>query len=246
MLGSIPGGFDPYSGANYRVMPERTFKGTSSKKLVIFSVNTEARTPLTVGAQYLVFLDRQRVADEYRRVGDLMIDYCGASRDLKDANSALAILEHSAEYDDVESFLRSYVAHGARPIGGIKYRGTLVDLNRDGKSEAVVRLEDPQWCGSGGCTTLVLSRESDGYTLTSRITITQLPIRVLATSHNGWRDLGVGVAGGGEAAHEVALAFDGRSYPTNPSLAPARRPREPNGRILVGEDDPPRTIPSGR
>jgi hypothetical protein len=49
---------------------------------VIFSENTTARTPLTLGESYLVFLERQTEADENRRVCDLMIDYCGNSTKL--------------------------------------------------------------------------------------------------------------------------------------------------------------------
>ena len=93
MLGSMPGGFDPYEGANYRVIPERTFKGKASKRLIIFSENTEARTPLKMGSRYLVFLERQHVADEYRRVGDLMIDYCGNSSLLGKASTKLKELQ---------------------------------------------------------------------------------------------------------------------------------------------------------
>ena len=55
MLGSIPGGFDPYSGANYKVEVLRLFKGRPSAFLTIFSENTEAWTPLKNGSRYLVF-----------------------------------------------------------------------------------------------------------------------------------------------------------------------------------------------
>ena len=79
MLGSIPGGFDPYSGANYKARVLKLYKGKPAKFLTVFSENTEARTPLKTGAKYLVFLERQTVGDEDRRVGDLMIDYCGNS-----------------------------------------------------------------------------------------------------------------------------------------------------------------------
>ncbi len=93
MLGSIPGGFDPYLGAKYRVIPVHIFKGTTSAPLIIFSENTEARTPLRVGSRYVVFLERQTVSDEYRRVGDLMIDYCGNSSPLSRASPVIKELE---------------------------------------------------------------------------------------------------------------------------------------------------------
>jgi hypothetical protein len=113
MLGTIPGGFDPYIGADYRVTPERTLKGAQANSLTIFSENTEARTPLKVGSRYLVFLSRQTVGDEYHRVGDLMIDYCGNSAPLSDASRAISIIGHANDYDRLERYLRDYVAHQA-------------------------------------------------------------------------------------------------------------------------------------
>ena len=106
MLGSIPGGFDPYSGAEYQVIPEHTFKGEPGRFLTIFSENTEARTPLKPGARYLVFLERQTLGDEDRRAGDLMIDYCGNSAALSRASRALSVIGHAPDYERLESFLR--------------------------------------------------------------------------------------------------------------------------------------------
>jgi hypothetical protein len=79
MLGSIPGGFDPYLGAYYRVKSAQIFKGSVPRRFQIFSENTSARTPLAIGRSYLVFLYRVTRSDEYQRKGDLMIDYCGNS-----------------------------------------------------------------------------------------------------------------------------------------------------------------------
>jgi hypothetical protein len=81
-LGSIPGGLNPYIGAYYSVNLVRAFKGNPPRQFRIFSENTTARTPLRFGPTLLVFLTRTKVADEYQRVGDLIVDYCG--------NSALA------------------------------------------------------------------------------------------------------------------------------------------------------------
>jgi hypothetical protein len=43
------------------------------------------------------------------------------------------------------------------------------DLNGDGKPEAIVYLTSNGWCGSGGCTTLVLIRDADSWRLLSKI-----------------------------------------------------------------------------
>jgi hypothetical protein len=238
MLGAIPGGFDPYIGADYRVTPERTFKGAPANSLTIFSKNTEARTPLKVGASYLVFLNRQTVGDEYDHVGDLMIDYCGNSAPLNDARRAISVIEHANDYDRLERYLRAYVAHEAvtssRPT---RYAAAFTSLSNHGRPEVVVRLSEGGWCGSGGCTTLVLADEGETFKVVSKITITQLPIRVLDSTSHGWRDLGVTVSGGGvQKPYEATLSYDGRTYPANPSVLPARPYSPQTGRILLSAD----------
>jgi hypothetical protein len=238
MLGTIPGGFDPYIGADYHVMPEHTFKGAPAKTLTIFSENTEARTPLRIGERYLVFLERVTVGDEYRRIGDLMIDDCGNSIGLADAWRAISIIEHANDFDRLEAWLRGYVAHedvsSTKPT---RYAAAFTDLSEDGRPEVVVRLSGGGWCGSGGCTMLVLSDLGNTFRVVSRITITQLPIRVLQSKTNGWHDLGVTISGGGvDKAFEARLAYDGRAYATNPSVVRLGPRHSHAGRVLISAD----------
>jgi len=67
---------------------------------------------------------------------------------------------------------------------------------------------------------------------------TQLPIRVLSTKTNGWHDLGVGVAGGGiQPGYEARLRFDGRTYPSNPTVPPAQELKaKVEGKIVIPAD----------
>jgi hypothetical protein len=238
MLGAIPGGFDPYIGADYRVTPERTFKGAPAKALIIFSENTEARTPLKVVSRYLVFLNRRTVGDEYDRVGDLMIDYCGNSVPLSDARRAMSTIEHANDYNRLERYLHDYVTQQAvTSTEPTRYAAAFTSLSNQGRPEVVVRLSAGRWCGSGGCTTLVLADEGETFKVVSKITITQLPIRVLNSTSHGWRDLGVTVGGGGiQKAYEATLSYDGRTYPANPSVLPARQRSPRNGRVLISAD----------
>jgi hypothetical protein len=110
--------------------------------------------------------------------------------------------------------------------GGTKhhYIASLVDLNGDRRPEAIVYLTGSTWCGSGGCTTLVLKRHEASWQLVTEIGITRLPIRAFAARSNGWRNLGVWVQGGGiQPGYEAELSFNGKQYPSNPTVAPARR-----------------------
>jgi hypothetical protein len=105
-----------------------------------------------------------------------------------------------------------------------RFLAAFTDLNGDGKLEAIVHLTNNDWCGSGGCTTLVLARDGDSWRLVTEIGITRPPIRVLTTKSNGWHSLAVWVQGGGiQPGYEAELRFDGKAYPTNPTVAPARR-----------------------
>lgn len=86
------------------------------------------------------------------------------------------------------------------------------DLNGDGKDELFVGFTGMNWCGSGGCTALLLS--ADGKLITY-FTVVNFPIRIMNEKTNGWNDL-VAYSGG---ANRV-LKCNKNKYPSNPSVAP--------------------------
>lgn len=86
------------------------------------------------------------------------------------------------------------------------------DLNGDGKAELLVGFTGMNWCGSGGCTALLLSPEG---TLVTRFTVAGFPFTILDEKTNGWKNLVV-YSGGADRL----LKFDGKTYPKNPSIAP--------------------------
>lgn len=109
------------------------------------------------------------------------------------------------------------------------------DLDGDGRRDALVYLLAPAFCGSGGCTMYILENRGRAYRMVGHTTITQLPIRVLERRTNGWRDIGVMVSGGGvRESYEALLRFNGKAYPSNPSLQPASKIfRDQSGSILI-------------
>ncbi len=124
-----------------------------------------------------------------------------------------------------------------------RYSVALVDLNSDKRPEALIYAMSTadgggqaNLCGTGGCNLYVLSLTSTSYSRVTNITITRPPIRVLPTITHGWHDLGVLVAGGGIIpGYEAQLRFDGRSYPSNPSVPPAVRLNGTAGKQVIGE-----------
>jgi len=114
------------------------------------------------------------------------------------------------------------------------YERADADLNGDGRSEAFVYVTDRDQCGSGGCVLFVLSPHKVSFRVVLRSTVIRRPIRLLATSTRGWRDVGVTVGGGGNVQPYMArLRFNGRRYPSNPTVPPAIPLKRPAGKVLI-------------
>jgi len=140
----------------------------------------------------------------------------------------------------LETALRRLNADG----GELTYASASVDLNGDGADEALAYVAGPMVCGSGGCSLYVLTRDGAVWRVVTRTTVTQTPIGVLSTSTHGWRDLAVLIGGGGAEAGWVRLAFDGRTYPANPTTAPATPvDGQPDITTLIASDPEFRPLP---
>lgn len=105
-----------------------------------------------------------------------------------------------------------------RAAGPYEFAG--VDLNGDGKSEAVVLFTGPDWCQKTGCSLVVFQEEQVGYRPVSHITSARPPIMIGPEATFGWRDLMVNTGGGNAAVRTVRLGFSGKGYPANALLQP--------------------------
>jgi hypothetical protein len=88
-------------------------------------------------------------------------------------------------------------------------------------------------CGTGGCSIFLFTPAADGYRLVSQISVARLPIRVSPRNTLGWRNLVVGIGGGGLEAGNAELKFDGRSYPLNPTVPPAEPAPSLEGTVVL-------------
>lgn len=103
-----------------------------------------------------------------------------------------------------------------------------------GTDLTVVYLSGQIWCGSGGCTLLILKPGDGGFGVIGKVTLANLPIRLLNSTHHGLPDIGLVVKGGGiNSAHEVALQFDGSHYPSNPTTSKKRTTAKNVGEVLI-------------
>ncbi|WP_222536773.1 hypothetical protein [Pedobacter polysacchareus] len=93
-----------------------------------------------------------------------------------------------------------------------KFRLFEHNLNKDPEKEIFVGLTGSNFCGSGGCTVLLLSAKG---ALITRFTVTGSPILVADTKTKGWNDLILHSDG-----KDHLIKFDGKTYPSNPSIQP--------------------------
>jgi len=91
-----------------------------------------------------------------------------------------------------------------------KFQMYKIDLNNDGKDEVFVRFLTPYFCGTGGCTFLLLDHQGE---IITDFSVTRAPIFAEQTYKNGWQLLLVQDAGVFKE-----MVYKNGTYPSNPSL----------------------------
>lgn len=138
--------------------------------------------------------------------------------------------------EPLKAYLRSYLSLGGKVPPDTTTRITVAGVKPDGgkTEEDIVYVSGQRWCGSGGCTMLILEPTESSFKVLGRVTIVQLPIKLLPSMSDGYPDIGVRVQGGGiQSGYEAVLSFNGKSYPRNPSMPPARKVSAAQGKVLI-------------
>lgn len=118
-------------------------------------------------------------------------------------------------------FLQKRIGWGPVSDRAMRYSSAQVSLDGKSPEQVLVYITGQGWCGTGGCTALLLQPLGSSFQVIDKFTLARLPIRVLRSKTNGWYDLTMPVAGGGVTdEHTTLLRFDGQTYPSNPSMAP--------------------------
>lgn len=150
-----------------------------------------------------------------------------------------AFQQASKQDESLKCFLRAYLGppdSRLEKTDPARYSSATVDLTVDLKDgsgqQLIVYIAGPDWCGSGGCTTLVLLRENSSYAVVARLPITWPPIRMLATKSHGWHDISIQVHGGGIIQpNQAKLSFNGETY-----AQPGQRlAHEQSGMLIIPE-----------
>jgi hypothetical protein len=113
--------------------------------------------------------------------------------------------------------LRDAIQKWAAPATVARFEFALVDLNDDRTLDAVVRITDPDRCGSGGCVLLMFKGTSNGYERVGDSGYVAKPIYVLKEVIAGWTSL-AGVVGLGQGAGLRPIRYAGTEYRSNPIM----------------------------
>lgn len=128
-------------------------------------------------------------------------------------NSLDNAIDNSALQASVAQFVEGWDNNKPR------YKVAFYDLDSDKKPEAIVYLQDSNWCGSGGCSALILQYRNNAWKIVTKLNSASLPISVLTGAKKGWQNLSVHVRGGGIVhGYDAILYFNGKTYPRNPTL----------------------------
>ena len=119
------------------------------------------------------------------------------------------------------------------------YLFAFVELAGTGKRQAIIYLTGREWCGTGGCTMLVLTQQDSSYRVLGRIPTVKLPIRLLESRSHGWRDLAVFTQGGGIlVGHQERVRFDGDMYyRESPEVGEEGHVQRVEGAIILSRKD---------
>lgn len=107
---------------------------------------------------------------------------------------------------------------GFDEVKNTKYCYNFIDINNDGKNELFVELYGKYVSGTGGNTALIFENKNGRYKLLQRFSVVHNPVIISDKKTNGFNDIIMYVCGGGAECGYAVLKYDGKNYPSNPSV----------------------------
>lgn len=118
----------------------------------------------------------------------------------------------------------------------IRYFYNKIDLNDDQVPETFVYLVGPTVCGTGGCSGLLLEEKDGEYKVKTRFSLVRTPIMIQNETTNGWKDIVMYVTGGGIEPGYHQLKYNGKTYPSNPSVEPIIKEEKIKGIGILNDE----------
>ncbi|WP_226671791.1 hypothetical protein [Rossellomorea aquimaris] len=118
----------------------------------------------------------------------------------------------------------------------IQYYYNHIDLNDDQQPETFVYLVGSPVCGSGGCSGALFTKQNGEYMLITTFSLVRSPVIIQNEKTNGWKNMIMYVSGGGIKGGYKLLRFDGKTYPSNPSVQPDVQHGEISGVGIINDD----------
>lgn len=109
-----------------------------------------------------------------------------------------------------------------------KFRYQEIDLNADGEKEIFVMFSTPYFCGTGGCSMILLDHQIKPIT---KFTVTRPPVYANPDTKNGWNVLYIK-----EREEWKELVYNNGTYPSNPSILTTTGAKPSNVATGIFED----------
>ncbi|WP_099189940.1 hypothetical protein [Tepidibacter mesophilus] len=133
-----------------------------------------------------------------------------------------------------EAIHKTMPEYDKETFGPVKYYYNKVDLNGDKKEEIFTVLYGSYVSGSGGGTGLLFD---NNYNLVTRFSLVRTPIIISDNKTNGWNDILMHVSGGGVESFYAQMKFDGKTYPSNPSVQSEVKPgTKVQGKAIIANE----------
>ena len=158
-----------------------------------------------------------------------LVSGCASQKKIADDEPLTPMITLPAFHDpDNGQFMDAVAAyiHGKDAPDNTRFEFTRLDLDNDGRREGIVLLKSPHqyWCDLNGCSMVVFKAGDNGFTPMSTVFPVRGPLTVSSHTTNGWKDIIVRVSGRMYAdTKDVALQFNGKSYPPQPAFQPPVR-----------------------
>lgn len=142
--------------------------------------------------------------------------------------------QHQNRFDhSTVEFLRIYTK---KYLSGMDKSTHVMIANVPGTKFSVAYLRGDTWCGSSGCTLLVLKPVGSSFEVAAKLPAVHTPIIFLSARGGELPEIGVWVQGGGiSRGYQAALVSKAGKYP-NPTLT-KRRVRAGAGVVLIASND---------